>query len=72
MILLGVTQVAKLHSVIQKQFIEDSEPHYSPMLWPSSYGSQIVKDKGSGSEDYVVVKRRYDSFYQTDLEIILR
>lgn len=68
----GDDNVAKLHSIIPKQLTEGGNPRNTPILIRGSWGNRIVEELTPQERDYVVVKRRYDAFYGTDLEMILK
>ena len=37
-----------------------------------TFGAQVIPELGIGEHDFVVPKRRYSGFFQTDLDILLR
>lgn len=49
--------------------LERNEPEH---CIEGSKGVEIVKELKPASEDYIIYKRRYSSFYLTDLEILLK
>ncbi len=49
--------------------LERNEPEH---CLEGSKGIEIVEDLTPDATDYVVIKRRYSAFYQTDFEILLK
>lgn len=70
----GSDAQVNLHEIVPLQF---KNPGGVPregrsVLLQGSWGSQIIDELKPAEGDYVVRKRRYDAFYQTDLEAVLR
>jgi nicotinamidase-related amidase len=64
--------VDAIHRVIPITYKVYSEVSGAPPLAPRSWGADIHQELGPLPGEYVVVKRAFSAFYQTDLEMILR
>lgn len=69
---LGGDSIPRLHKIVPNQLKENGVARITPILRRGSYGNQIVDELKPSDKDYVVTKRRFDAFYQTDLEMVLR
>ena len=70
----GSDAYTKRHRILPSIFIEpDGKPrkHTSAVI-KDTWGAQIINALSPGPDDYVVHKRRFDAFYQTELEHMLR
>lgn len=74
----GCDSYTRVHNLIPDIFmetketgIEDKRDNHSVLI-KGSWGSDIIDDLKPNKNDYVISKRRFNAFYQTDLEHMLR
>lgn len=62
------------HSLLPRMFIEsDGKPRkHGAVAIRDTWGSEIIESLKPNSSDYLVRKRRFNAFYQTELEHVLR
>ena len=46
--------------------------HWGPHAIRGSEEARVVKELEPGKDDFIVLKRRYDAFFATDLDLLLR
>lgn len=62
------------HRILPKIFLEpDGNPRKpDTAVIKDSWGAQIIDELAPGAGDYVIHKQRFNAFYQTELELMLR
>lgn len=64
-------RVQKLHQIVPRTFQAIQDAPDTPLA-PGSWGAATHDELGPLPGEYVMVKRAFSSFYQTDLEMMLR
>jgi ureidoacrylate peracid hydrolase len=74
----GCDSYTRVHNLIPDIFMEGQTPeeeqkrdHHSVLI-KGTWGADIIDELKPGEKDYVISKRRFSAFYQTDLEHMLR
>ena len=65
-------KVQTLHKIVAKTFRAYQDAPDGPPLVPGSWGAVTHDDLAPLPGEFVVVKRAFSAFYQTDLELMLR
>ncbi len=70
----GSDSYVACHTILPTIFIEpDGRPRTTDAaVVKGSWGAQIIPELAPAGEDYVIHKRRFNAFYQTELEHMLR
>ena len=64
--------VQTLHKVLPRTYSAYKDVQGEPPLVPGSWGAATHEELAPLAGEYVVVKRAFSAFYQTDLETVLR
>ena len=61
-----------LHSVVPQTFAAIADSSGETPLAPGSWGADTINDLRPRDKEYILCKRAFSAFYQTELELVLR